>query len=208
MYTTKTEIENYLLTTIDATFDSQITTWISAAQEWIENYTDREFEANTQTNKYDGKGEHSLLIDDVMSVDTVWFTENDATGDAQTETLATTDYYLYQNNNPNKTPYNKMVINPDGDQNVFEWGLQNIWIKGSFGYSTTVPADIKMVTTKLVASMVKPGKDGEIADYTEADLSVTYRAFDDIMDRDVGVKSVLDWYKKKDRITGFNVKRG
>lgn len=204
-YTTIISIENYLLTEIDSSFNAQVESWIEAAEEWIENYTDREFIATDQTKKYDGNGKTTLMIDDVLSIDTVWFVENDSTADAQTETLST--YYLYQNDDPNKTPYNKIVTSPDGPKNVFEWGLQNIWIKGSFGYSTSVPADIQMITTKLVASMVRTGKEEGISQYTEADLSVTYRNFDKVVNNDVGVKKVLDWYRKKNRITGFNVIR-
>lgn len=207
MYTTENDIENYLLTTIDTTFSSQITSWISAVQKWIDNYTDRTFEATTALKKFDGNGKHYLLVDDLLSITSCWMTENSSTADGNTDTLSTTDYFLYRNDDPNKTPYNKILLNPDGDFQVFDWGKQNIWINGSWGYSSTVPEDIKMVATKLVASILKVGKDDGIRSYSEGDLSITYQSFQNILNSDLSVKQILDYYKKKERLTGFLVNR-
>lgn len=203
-YTDQTSIENYLLTDIDASFSTQITTWISAVQKWIDNYTDRTFEASTTTKKYDGKSKHFLMVDDLLSVNTLWFVSNDSTSDANTNSLATTDYYLYQNDDPNKTPYNKVVLNPNGSYQTFDWGLQNIWIKGSWGYSTTVPEDIKMVATKLVGAIINTGKDGNVRSFSEGDYSVT---FSNLLNSDLSIKQVLDWYKKPSKIGGFTATR-
>jgi len=206
-YTTEENIENYLLTTIDSTFSTQIDTWIDMAEKWIDNYTDRTFEASTATKKFDGNGKHYLMVDDLISITSFWQVENDSTADANTDTLATTDYYLYRNDDPNKTPYNKILLNPKGDFQVFRWGKQNIWINGSWGYSSTVPDDIKMVATKLVASIVKQGKDENIRSYTEGDLSVSYGSFQSVLNSDLSVKQILDYYKKKDRFTGYLMNR-
>lgn len=206
-YTTETDIENYLLTDIDSSFSSQITSWIASVKQWIDNYTNRTFEVAASTKKFDGNGKNSLYLDDLLSVDTIWFTANDSTSDAQTETLATTDFYLYQNDDPNKTPYNKILINPNGDYRTFEYGKQNIWIKGSWGYSATVPDDIKMVATKLVASLIKAGKDEGVQSFSQGDYSVTYRSFQSLINNDLGVKDILDWYKKKTPITGYKISR-
>lgn len=207
MYTSETEIENYLLTTIDASFSSQITTWIAAAQKWIDNYTSRTFEASTSTKKYDGNGKHHLYVDDFLSVDMIWMVENDATSDANTDTLETTDFYLYQNDDPNETPYNKILLNPDGDYQTFERGFQNIWVKGSWGYSSSVPADIKMVATKLVSAIIKTGKEDGMKDYTEGDMSVSFREFQRILNSDLSVKQILNYYKKPVSLNGSKVSR-
>lgn len=207
MYTSETEIENYLLTTIDSSFSSQVETWISMVTKYIDNYTDRTFEASSTTKKFDGTGKPILHLDDLVSVTTIWMTANDSTSDANTKTLSTTDFYLYQNDDPNETPYNKLLMNPKGSYNVFEKGYQNIWISGSWGYSTSVPDDIKMVATKLVSSIINTGKKDGVKDFTEGDFSVTYESFNSILNRDLSVKAILDYYKKPKEITGFNVSR-
>lgn len=206
-YTSEEQIERYLLTTIDSSFSSQVSTWISAAQKWIDNYTNRTFEAVTETKKYDGNGLAHLYVDDLVSVDTIWFTANNATADAGTITLSTTDYYLYQNDDPNRTPKNKIVLNPYGGQHCFDRGWQNIWVKGSFGYAATVPEDIQMVATKLVASIIKTGKDDGVQSFSQGDYSVTYRSFESIINNDLSVKTILNFYKKPTAINGFKMSR-
>lgn len=206
-YTTETEIENYLLTTIDSSFSSQVSSWISMAQKWIDNYTDRTFEASTETKKYDGNGRYYLYVDDLLSVTTIWMVANDSTGDANTETLAATDFYLYQEDNPNKTPYNRIVLNPNGDYQSFELGNQNIWVKGSFGYSAAAPEDIQMVATKLVAGIIETGKNGGISSFTEGDYTVNYTQFERLANQNLSVKQILDWYKRKPLITTHKMLR-
>jgi hypothetical protein len=71
----------------------------------------------------------------------------------------------------------------------------------------TVPDDIKMVATKMVASIIKVGKDEAIKSFSQGEYSVTYSDFSRLMNQDVGIKSVLDWYKKKPKITGYTMTR-
>lgn len=206
-YTTQEAIENYLLITIDSSFTTQVEAWIDSAETWINNYTDRNFEATAALKKFDGKGGHTLLVDDIISITSFWMTENSSTADANTDTLQTTDYFLYQNDDPNKTPYNRIILNPDGNFQSFDWGLQNLWILGTWGYSSTAPSDIQMVATKLVSGLIKTGKDDGVRSYSEGDLSVTYQNFQSIINNDLSAKQILDWYKKKERFTGFLMNR-
>lgn len=205
-YTDKLSIENYLLTTIDSSFSTQVTSWISAAQRWIDNYTDRTFEATTLTKKFDGNNDDDLNVQDLLSVDTIWFTANDSTSDAGTRTLSTTDYYLYRNDDPNPVnqPYNRIELNRYGGYATFPYGQQNIWIKGSWGYSTTAPADIQMVATKLVASIINVGKDGNVKSFSEGDYQVT---FGNLLNSDLQIKQVLNFYKRPAQMGGFNISR-
>lgn len=203
-YTTKQQVENYLQIDISTDLDTQVDSWIGMAEKYINTYTDRSFEASTETKKYAG-GDDSIWVDDLLSVNNVWMVENDATGDAGTTELSTTDYYLKQGDNANKTPYNKIEISENGNYNYFESGQLNIWINGSWGFSTVVPEDIKMVATKLVASIVKSGKDGNIKSFSEHDYSVTYIDFENVLNSDIGVKSVLDMYKRSKAFNGFDL---
>ncbi len=194
-YCTKTDVENYLQVGIDSTLDTQITAWIEAATAWINRYTGRNFEAASGLKKYDGRGRRYLYVDDFLSISKVYFVSNDATADAGSEEISTTEFHLYQDDDSNKTPYNKLQLITGSTRGVFPMGEQNIWIEGSFGYSASVPADLKLVATKLVASIVKVGKDDGIGQYTEGDLSVSYISFDKLINQDLGVTEILKWYK-------------
>jgi len=211
MYCSKTDIENYLLTTIDSSFNTPISSWIASVSKWIDNYTGRTFEEVNEVKKYDGNGKESLNVDDLISVDKIWFVANDATGDNMTIELASTDYYLYRDSsaNANGKPYNRIVLNPNGNNREFPgWAIQNVWIKGNWGYSAIVPDDIKMVAVKLVSALVRQGKDsGDIKSFSEGDLSITYNDFQKTLDSDLSVKGILDWYKKKERIISFKAIR-
>jgi hypothetical protein len=195
-YCTKTDVENYLQVGIDSSLDDQITAWIASVTAWINRYTGRNFEASTQIKKYDGKGRNYLYVDDLLSLSAVWFVSNDATSDAGSLSIPTTDFHLYQDDDPNKTPYNKLSLRPLVSRSEFPYGHQNVWVHGSFGYAAAVPADIKLVAAKLVASIVNVGKNDQVGQYTEGDLSVSYVTFDKLINQDVGVKEVLNWYKE------------
>ena len=55
-YTSKTAIENYLLESIDSSFNTQIENWIESIEKYIDNYTGRNFKADTEASerKFDG----------------------------------------------------------------------------------------------------------------------------------------------------------
>lgn len=205
MYTDKTSVENYLMTSINVDFEYQVTAWIAAVQRWIDTYTYRSFEKTSATRKFDGSGTDVLYVDDLLSVDSIKIKSMSA----QTLwTLGVNDFFLYSNlykaDDPNSLPIDHIVINPWGSHCVFDYGLQNIVIEGDWGYSETAPEDIKMVATKLVASIIKAGKDGQIKSFSEGDLSIT---FDDFSNNDLSIKSILDYYKRPGQLTGFKISR-
>ena len=138
-YCTKTDVENYLQVGISATLDTQISAWITAVETWIKRYTDRDFEASSMIKKYDGKERNYLLIDDFTSLENVFFTANDSTADAGSREVATTEFLTYQDDDPNKTPYNKIVLKPFNEYGTFPFGAQNIVVEAIFGFATTVP---------------------------------------------------------------------
>lgn len=206
-YCTKTDIENYLQVGISSTLDTQVTAWIAAVQAWIDRYTNRTFESSSMVKKYDGKGRHYLIVDDLLSLSKVFFTANDSTSDANTRNVPTTEFHLYQDDDPNKTPYNKLLLKPFSSYGTFPLGAQNIVVDATFGFATTAPADIQLVATKLVASIVKVGKDDSKENFSQGDLAISYVQFDKIINMDLGVKQILDFYKKQPLLTGFNMIR-
>jgi hypothetical protein len=191
-YCSKQDVENYLLTDISGLFDAQIDAWLASIKKYIDNYTDRTFEKVDETRKFDGSGSDELLVDDLISATSLKIDGN-----------AVTTYYLYQDSNANKTPKNRIVL----ESGAFYPGIQNIEVAGSWGYSTAAPDDIKMVATKLLASIIKVGKDNNIQSFGEGDLTITYRSFNTVMDGDLSVRMILDTYKRPQRLTGYNVSR-
>ncbi|MHC1728067.1 MAG: hypothetical protein AB9866_19035 [Syntrophobacteraceae bacterium] len=192
MYTTQGEVENYTLTTIDPSFTSQVEAWITAVTEYIDSYTDRTFIGVDATKKYDGNGKYIMYVDDLLELDTLTI-----------DGVEITDYYLYHNEDANKTPKNKIVL----DEDLFTSGRQNIEIEGTWGYSAAAPGDIKVVATKLVASIIKPGKDDGVQSFSEGDMSVTYKSFDSVLRSDISVKETLDRYKRPQSLTSVSISR-
>jgi hypothetical protein len=143
-YTSKTAIENYILKTIDPSFDLQIAEYIEGVEKVIEKLTGRNFIADSASGKrlYDGDGSPILLIDDAQEITKVEV--NDVEVDSA---------YIYKYP-ANKTPKNKIVLSGA----YFSSGKQNITITGKFGYSVSVPMDIKFVATVFVAGLLQPGQ--------------------------------------------------
>jgi len=69
-YTSEENIENYLMTTIDSSFSSQIDTWIKSVEEYIDNYTERSFIADDSASArfYDGDNSRTISIDDCVEI--------------------------------------------------------------------------------------------------------------------------------------------
>ncbi len=164
-YTTREEIENYLLITIDPTFYSQIETWIGEIESYIDKTTERNFKADSEENEkvYDGDGTSSLLVDDFISSEDFELKINDTVVDSDS-------YFLYP---ANYTPKTKIQLN--GDR--FRKGFQNISVSALWGYSEEVPADIRTVATVLVAGIINfsLNAEGEVQSMTIGRYSVTYK---------------------------------
>ena len=190
MYTSKTAIQNYLLTNIADSFDTQIDEWIEAVDNFIDNYCNTSFEPTTAIKYYNGRGNKELVIDDLISLTTLNFLKGDGTtvDDTLTEN---DDFFLYP---LNKTPKHKVVLAPEGDYVVFPFGPRRVKITGSWGVSSEVPKDIKYIATKLVVSIIEVGKAGEVKLKSEkiGDYAVTY---DRIANSDTKISDILNKYR-------------
>ncbi len=169
-YTNKLNIENYLLITIDSSFDSQVDDWIAAMETYIEQITGRFFtvEDTASDRLYDGDGSNTLFIDDASEVTDVALLDSEGTPTTEL-TYADKDYYLYPTN---ETILNRIVLK-NGVR--FASGHQNVLVTGKWGQA--LPADVMFAATVLVAGIVNfsNSSEGEIQSMSIGRYSVTYK---------------------------------
>lgn len=135
-YTTKLAVQNYLLTNIDASFDTQLAEWIDGVGLYMDGYCGCTLvNATPSTRLYDGNNDCSLKIDDVYDVTQV------KVGDVVITP------YLYPANSARK-----YLLKLQGD--IFPTGMQNVSVAGTFGRFNELPADIKFAATVFVAGIV------------------------------------------------------
>jgi len=194
-YTTEQKVKNYLgISSLpDPLTSAALEDFINAVDAFIDNYCNRTFESSDTSKYYDGSGSSELLIDDLISLTKIEILDDDGNVN---ETIDSSDeYWLYPEN---KTPKNRIVLNADNAPiAVFPKGNQNIKITGTFGYQSSVPDDIVLAATKLVAGIIEEKyiKDvGSIKSEKLGEYSVTIQ---DIKEtgRNLGVFDILDRYR-------------
>lgn len=164
-YTSKTQVENYLLIDIDASFDTQVSEWIEQVENHIDRLTGRNFIAVPEASEgdeqvFDGNGKTEMIIPDAVEISSI-----EIDGSAVT----TGEWYEYP---ANETPKNRIKLKYDS----FTAGNQNVAITATWGYSTAVPADITFAATVLVAGIVNASYngEGEISQVTIGRYTVAY----------------------------------
>jgi hypothetical protein len=164
--TTKVEVENYLLTAIDPSFDAQFSLWVSVIQEYINSMTNRKVvESDTPvTFKYDGNNSNIIFIDDFRTITEVKV--NDTIVDADSDVAKPHDLGYY--NQLRK-----------GTTGIWSKGLGNIEVTGKAGMyaEDAIPQDIRFACTVLVAGIVQTssGENKEIQSETIGRYSVSYK---------------------------------
>ena len=196
MYTNKTALENYLMTNIDSSFDTQITAWINSAETYINNYVGRPngFEEATATAKYyDGNGLREIDIDENVEVTIVQILE--ANSDDVEWTLTEgqeNDYITYPYND---TPIYKITLVNTASVGAFYKGKKRIKITAKWGYKSSIPADITYVATTLVAGIIELGLNGgKIKNESLGDYSVAFQTINENPNILV-LNNILDNYK-------------
>jgi hypothetical protein len=194
MYTTKAKIENLLMTDINTAFDSQINDWISAAEEYINNYTGRTFGPTTTTKYFNGSGSNEQYIDSFTGSLTIQIIESNGTDVEYTLTEGVeSDYITYPYNDTTKF---KLIMTTSAQIGYWPKGDKRIKITGNFGTGSTVPKSIELATTKMVADVIKPGlKGGVIASESLGDYSVTFDNIFDDTSLGLEIKQILNQYK-------------
>lgn len=177
-YCTKIQVQNYLLKTIDVSFDSQLNQYIAAMSEYIDSFVGYPLYRNTETEHlYNGSGSRALHIDRVHGTLEV-----------------TVDGVEVE---PVQQPYNKPVkqglILREG---AFTKGIANVSVTGKHSMCATLPEQISWACTVLVALIVQQVdeqregvKSEKIGDYT-----VTF--MDDVQRTDFNrAKEILKSYR-------------
>lgn len=196
-YTTKTLIQNYLLITIDSTFDTQVNDWIAKVEDYIDRYTHRNFIADTTASArlYDGDGTEDLLIDDCVDVTKVEQGLDTYGGTFQEVGETGSDrYFTYPaNSTALLVPITKIVLSA----RAFPCGNQNNRITGKWGYSVAVPAEIEHIATVLAAGIINfsLNADGEVQSMTVGQYTVAYKDKKQQSDLE-SVEDVLKMYKR------------
>ena len=158
-YATKTDIENYILTTIDSTFDNQVDKWIESMENYVDQMTGRNFIADAEdheTDKYfDGDNSSKLLIDDCISVKEIESGEGNILVPDTTIMKADGDFVTYP---ANRLPITRIQLR---GSYFPAWPHQGVRIKARWGYSAEVPADITQVVVVLVSGIINYGNNAE-----------------------------------------------
>lgn len=194
MYTNKGTIQNYLAVDIDSSLDTQINTWIAAAERYIDNYTGRTFEESlSETRYFDGNGERELDIDEIISITSLEILETSSDDVQFTLTEGRgSDYILYPYNETFKY---RVILTVNSQVAVWSGGKQRIKITGLWGHGSTAPEDVELAATMLVAGIVEKGmKGGTVQSETLGDYTVTFKDIDNISSV-MGVKEILKKYK-------------
>lgn len=170
-YTNKTELENYLLIDIDASFWTQVERWIEDIEKYIDNKTGRNFIADSMATikKYDGDNTTKLLIDDCVDVTELRIgTDMPLIKDESGED---DDYFLY--------PLNSEVINRIELVNGYfpRWPRQTVSVKAKWGFSAVCPGDIRNTATVMVAGIINYSlqAEGEVKSMSIGRYNVTYK---------------------------------
>lgn len=188
-YVSKAELEKYLLIEIDSSFDAQIAAWAESVKVWIDRYTGRTFESGVASTKYyDGSTDGMIFTHAFTGTPTVELLDSDG----NTVETVTDDVLAYPLNTTEKT----YIVIPGRS---FGSGYKRVKVTANFWSSDSVPADIKLAATKLLASIIEDQVPTTGAKQSESlgDYSVTY-AKDPVSDEaaeKMGITSILDQYR-------------
>jgi len=192
-YTTQSKVLAYLgLSALPSPLTS-LTDFISSVTNFINTYCGREFEQESATSKlYDGDGTKILLVDDILTVSKIEILDEDGNVDYTLDNA--NEYYLEP---ANETPKQKIIINLDNAPiGIFPTGHQNVKITGTFGNSVTVPADIELAATKLVAEILEDYNitSGDVTQERLGEYSVSYS---DVSSKAqaLGITNILDMHR-------------
>ena len=187
MITDRTAVQNYLLIDIDEAFVSQIEDWIAGVQQEMNKLTNRQLIAETTDADYlyNGTGKKSIVIDDFVSITSVYIDDEDITDDC---------YFVPANTTP------KWAIESD---RIFPKGRQNITVTGKKGFATqddidTKYLDLKFAATVLVAGIINfsNNSSGEVKSETIGRYSVTYTADSSQKQDFENVKNTIRSYRR------------
>ena len=191
-YTTQSKVEQYTNYDLSAV-SSEVANWILSAVAFIEKYCGKVFESASETRYFDSDGKDRILIDAFTGAPTtVTILEVDGTTQQELTEGAANDYVAYPLNSTEK---NELVLLPEAVVRNFTKGKRRLLVTASFGGSSSVPADIELVTTKLVARIAdRRMKGGDSKQERLGDYSIAFSDMDEEKDP-LGIFMVLDSYR-------------
>lgn len=203
-YTTQAKVEAYMGSDLSS-ISLAVTAWIASVTAWINKYTGTTWETGVaSTRYYDGNGTDRIFVDPFNGAPSE-ISIIDSEGNVSQDLLTDSDYILYP---LNSTAKSEIVISGPADwwPGVWPSGNRRLKITANFWSSDTVPADIELVATMLVAQIaggaVAAGILGAVgAKKSESlgDYSVTYAVSSDsigaLVGNALGVFSILDQYR-------------
>jgi hypothetical protein len=199
-YTTRQQIENYLLITIDPTFYAQVNSWIEQMEKYIDQLTGRNFVADAVATErlFDGNNANIFPLDDCISITKVEQGDGSISvaSSIWTALIKDEDYMEYPaNHTADGLPISEIRYLGG----VFYRGFQNIKVKAKWGYSVAAPTDIITVATILVAGIINYSlnAEGEVKSMSIGRYTVTYKDEKSWQDFD-RIKGILEYYKKYD----------
>lgn len=173
-YTSKQKIEDYLLVTIDSSFDDQVDRWIEAAEEIIDQETGKDFmpqedEAEPSERVFDGELARNLYV-------------GPFTGDAEVAWDGSEDPIA-------ETAFQALPANAEVKHTIrlkalrFPRGYGNVRVTATWGLPQ-VPADIELAATVLASAMLTASgaeafQGGEVQSMTVGRYTVQYRSAGD-----------------------------
>lgn len=190
-YTTQTKVEKYLGRSIDPSLSSTVTEWIAAVKLWIDNYCKKTFEAAAASDRYfDGSGEKNLIVDSFIGTPTIDIIDVDGTSLGQ---FASTDFYTYPLNSTEKW---EIRLNGNGSWSKFPCRPKAVKISAQWGASSSVPADVEIAATKLVADLVNKNQgQADLQTVTLGDYTLSYKTIDESA-KAMGIYNILDNYRE------------
>lgn len=194
-YTTREQVENYLLINIDASFHSQVNDWIMEVEEYIDRKTGRNFVADTGDvlRVFDGDGTCKQIIDDCVEISKLEVGRDTVT---EVDAANFVTYPLNARKLSRAVPITRIELLGA----VFPRYPQIVRVTGKWGYSIHPPTDIRMAATVLVAGIINYAwnSEGEVKTMTIGRYSVTYKDEKQWQDFEKidGAKGILETYRK------------
>ena len=178
-YTDKTAVQNYTLTNIDSAFNTQLTEWITAMSEYIDQRVGYPLYTETESERlYDGSGAEEQLIGAANSITAV-----------TVDGVAVTPVY-----GPYNQPTKTFMLLPN---QYFPVGYANVSVTGKHCLLSAVPSDIKLACTILVAGIVNQSNNQTDGVKSEkiGEYQVTY-ATEEEQKQYQWAKTVIEGYRK------------
>ncbi len=193
MYTDKGTLQRYLAVDIESDYDSLITQWIEAATKWINRYVGFSFEITVREDRfYDGSQTCKQETDRFFGSMTVEILNPDGTVHTTLTEGQSNDYLAYP---LNETQKNHLVLANAASIGVFPGRRSSVKVNAKFGHSSSVPEDVGLVATKLVAAIFNEAiKGGKVSSQEIGDQKITFMKIDEMAEA-MGIYQTLEQYR-------------